>query len=91
MEDKMISLNKNQTWKLIDKPKGIKVIGCKWVSKYKPGIQGIGAPRFKARLVAKEFSKIEVIDYDEVFSPSAKHTPIRLMLNLTAIKDLELE
>lgn len=34
----MVSHDVNQTWDLIDRPKDQKVIGCKWVYKYKPGI-----------------------------------------------------
>ena len=91
MVEEMESLSKNKTWVLVDKPRNKKIIGCKWVYKRKPGIVGVEPPRFKARLVAKGFSQVEGIDYHEVFSPVVKHTSIRVILSITAIKDLELE
>lgn len=48
-------------------------------------------PTYKARLVAKGFTQKEGVDYNEVFSPMAKHTPIRFMLSIMAKMDLELQ
>ena len=91
MEEEMESLLKNDTWALVNKPKDQRLIGCKWIFKRKPGIEGVEKPRFKARLVAKGYSQIEGIDYHEVFSPVVKHTSIRVILAIVAIQDLELE
>ena len=65
--DEMISLDKNHTWILVERPKHRKVIGCKWIFKIKDGIPGIESPRFKARLVAKGFSQIKGIDYQQEY------------------------
>jgi len=47
--------------------------------------------RYKARLVAKGYSKVQGVDFNEVFSPVVKYTSIRVLLSLVAIKDLVLE
>ena len=91
MEDEMDSLNKNGTWKLIQKPEGRKVVGCKWVYKIKDGIPNVEPKRFKVRLVAKGFTQREGIDYTEVFSPIVRHTSIRIILSLVAVYDMHLE
>jgi len=56
-KEEMESLYKNQTWKLVELPKGIHVVGCKWIFKRKPGLSEKERIRYKARLVAKGFSQ----------------------------------
>jgi len=65
-------------------PKGSKVIGCRWVFRK-------DSEQYKVRLVVKEYSQKEGIDYNEIFSPADKHTSIRLLLAIVAQGDLELE
>lgn len=91
MYEEMESLQKNDTWILIMKPTGQRLVGCRWIFKYKEGIQGVEKARFKARLVARGFTQREGIDYNEIFSPVVKHTSIRMLLSLVATEDLELE
>jgi Reverse transcriptase (RNA-dependent DNA polymerase) len=47
--------------------------------------------RYKARLVAKGYNQAQGVDFNDVFSPVIKHTSIRVLLFLVAMKDLELE
>jgi hypothetical protein len=56
MEDEMRSMSANQVWKLEDIPKGVKIVGCKWVYKIKRDSKG-NTDRFKARFVAKGFTQ----------------------------------
>ncbi|KAL0404031.1 UNVERIFIED_CONTAM: hypothetical protein Sradi_2043900 [Sesamum radiatum] len=52
MKFEMDSMSSNQVWMLVDRPKGVKPIGCKWIYKRKIGADG-EVTIFKARLVAK--------------------------------------
>ena len=56
MKSELDSMYSNQVWDLVKVPNGIKSIGCKWDYKRKRGIDG-KVENFKARLVAKEYTK----------------------------------
>jgi Reverse transcriptase (RNA-dependent DNA polymerase) len=71
MEIEMNELEENCRWKLIELPKGMKSVGCKWVFTIKYNAEG-KVERYKARLVAKEYTQTYRIDYQEKISPVAK-------------------
>eukprot|EP00253_Pinus_taeda_P003036 PITA_03036 len=47
MKDEMMALGKNNTWDLVELPKGRKTVGCKWVFKLKWGVNDT-EDRYKA-------------------------------------------
>ncbi|GAA0140593.1 hypothetical protein LIER_01908 [Lithospermum erythrorhizon] len=53
MKDEMQSLISNQTWELVELPKGKKALHNKWVYRVKK--EHDGSKRYKARLVVKGF------------------------------------
>ena len=89
MRSEMESMYTNQVWTLVDPPKGIKPIECKWVFKKKIDMDG-NIQTFKGRLVAKGFKQIHGIDYDETFSPVAMLKSIRILLAIAAFYDYEI-
>jgi len=46
--------------------------------------------KFKAHLVAKRFTQIEGVDYEETFSHAVRIASVRLLLALVAHLDLQL-
>ncbi|KAK2454958.1 hypothetical protein QL285_002459 [Trifolium repens] len=81
MNEELRSIEKNKTWDLCDLPSDKKAIDVKWVYKAKQNPEG-KIIKYKARLVAKGFLQKQGLDYDEVFSPVARHETIRLVIAL---------
>jgi len=45
---------------------------------------------YQSRLVAKGFSQVEGIDFDELFSPVVHYETARLLLAVAALEDLDI-
>lgn len=88
MEDELKSLYKNEVWDLVPRPDA-NVVSCKWVYriKRKPNNE---IERYKARLVARGFSQIEGVDYNETFAPVVNNNSIRMLFAYAAIEKLEI-
>jgi histone deacetylase 1/2 len=67
--------------RLVPRPKGKNIIGCKWVYKVKRKADG-SVDRYKARLVEKGFKQRYGIDYEDTFSLVVKAFTIRLILSI---------
>ena len=77
------SIMQNHTWDFVDLSSGKNVARMKWIYKIKHKSDGL-LEKYKARLVAKEYSQKEGIDYKETFTPTARMTTIRLVIALAA-------
>jgi len=81
MHEEINSLHTNKTWILVPKSPGINLVGSKWVFQTKLKAGGI-VDRYKAGLMAREFSYLERIDFEEKFSHVVKTTTIRVVLSI---------
>jgi hypothetical protein len=75
------ALAKNGTWELVDLPPGCKAVKSKWVFKLKAD------GRYRTCLVAKGFTQIPGVDFDETFSPVTCFESLRMLLALAALED----
>ncbi|KAL0445230.1 UNVERIFIED_CONTAM: Retrovirus-related Pol polyprotein from transposon TNT 1-94 [Sesamum latifolium] len=89
MNSKMGSMGSNQVWTLVDPPKGVRPVGCKWVYKRKLGADG-EITAFKTRLVAKGYTQRLWVDFEETYSPVAMVKSIRILLAIAAWYDYEI-
>ena len=66
-------------WKLVDHPSNHITIKCRWT--YMLKYDG----HYKVRLVAKGYTQVQGIDYEETFSPVARYESIRYILTHAAL------
>ena len=83
---KIVALEDNGTWTIMQLPQGKRDIGCRWVFKIKYK-QNRQVDRFKARLVAKGYSQTKGIDYQETFSPIVKMVIVRSIIAIAAAEN----
>ena len=83
-------LQRMGTWELMDAPKDRKPIMNKWVFVRKYDKDGI-LQKYKARLVARGFSQIPGMDYNEMFSPVVCLEMIHAILALAVAEDWEIQ
>ncbi|KAF8723025.1 hypothetical protein HU200_022172 [Digitaria exilis] len=85
MQQEFTALPANQTWTLVLRPPGARVISGKWVFKTKLHTDN-SLDRYKARWVVRGFNQRPGVDFGETFSPVVKPTTIRTVLTLIASK-----
>lgn len=89
MQAEVESLEYNNTWTLVDKPKDKNVLPGKWVYRVKYDADG-QVDKYKARYVAKGFAQVEGLDFFETYAPTCKPETFRTLLAVAAQKDLHL-
>jgi hypothetical protein len=74
---------KNDVWDIVPRPKGKSVVTSKRNYKIKHTADG-SVEKYKARFVARGFSQVEGIDYEETFALIARYTSIHTIIALVA-------
>ncbi len=89
MQEELNNFRRNEVWTLVERPSDHPIVGTKWIFKNKLDENGI-IVRNKARLVAKRYSKVEGIDFEETFAPVARMEAIRILLAFACYKGFKL-
>lgn len=79
MVEEYASIIKNNVWEVVPRPKGKSVVTSRWLYKIKHVADG-SIEKFKVTFVARWFSQIEGVDYDETFAPVARYTSIQSLI-----------
>ena len=90
MDEEIQTLQKMNTWELMELPKDRKPISCRWVYALKRNSAG-NITWYKARLVACGFSQEFGIDYRETFAPVIWLNALHLILAIAVIKGWDMQ
>eukprot|EP00253_Pinus_taeda_P031127 PITA_31127 len=82
MVEEYDSIVRNSVWDVVPRLENKSVVSSCWLYKAKKAADG-SVEKHKARFVARGFSQVEGIDYDETFSPVVRYSSIRSMLTLS--------
>ena len=86
MDDEIHALQTRDTWELINRPPDSAVVSCRWVFVIKHKPDG-SIDRYKAYLVASEFTQTYDVNYAETFSLVARLNSIHVLLSFSLNQD----
>jgi hypothetical protein len=89
IEEELATLEAAGTWRLEEAPPGANIIGSRWVFRAKKNAAGNTA-RHKVRLVAKGFTQVDGVDYEDTYAPVARLPSSRAIIAMANRLDLEL-
>ncbi|XP_062074944.1 uncharacterized mitochondrial protein AtMg00820-like [Humulus lupulus] len=71
MLEELFALKRNNTWQLVNLPKGRQPISCKWIFRVKENADGT-INKYEAHLVVNGFHQQAGFDFFKTFSPFVK-------------------
>ena len=83
MHEELHQFVRNDVWELVPRPKGVNVIGTKWIFKNKSDEHGT-VIKNKSRLIAQGYTQVEGVDFNETFAPVARLESIRILLAIAS-------
>jgi hypothetical protein len=81
MTEEYHSIMKNDVWDIVPRLKGKSVVNSKWIYKIKHASYG-SFEKYKEIFVARGFSQVEGIDYEETFYHVSQYTSIHTIIVL---------
>jgi hypothetical protein len=75
------SIMHNDVWEVVLRLVGKSVVISRWLYKTKYAAYG-SIEKHKDRFVARGFSQVEGVDYDETFAPVARYTSIQSIISI---------
>ncbi|CAI7804210.1 unnamed protein product, partial [Closterium sp. NIES-53] len=87
MATEVSALKRRGTWKLVPRSsaKGRKILSGKWVFRIKTLADG-SIDKYKVRWVVRGFEKTHMVDYDQTFTHAGRHTSVRILICIAAVK-----
>lgn len=86
MTEELGSMEANEVWSLVQRPKDVKVIKSRWIFSKKQSQDNL-EPTYKARLVAAGYNQQKGRDYEEDFSPVMRLATFRALLSIAVCKN----
>ncbi|GJW51760.1 putative reverse transcriptase domain-containing protein [Tanacetum coccineum] len=83
MNAEIQSMMDNMVWVLVDLPPGCKTVGSKYIFNKKTDMDGI-VHTYESRLVAKGYTQLYEVNYEETFSPIADIRALRILKSIAA-------
>jgi len=83
MVEEYASIMKNDVWEVVLRPEGKSIVISMWLYKIKHVVDGT-IEKHKARFVARGFSHVEGVDYDDTFAPVARYSSIPTIMSTAA-------
>ena len=80
---------KNDVWEIVLGPEGKSMVTYRWLYKLKYAANG-NIEKHKSHFVARGFSQVEGVDYDETFAPVARYTSIRSVISIAVEMGLKI-
>ena len=72
MVEEYDSIIRNNAWEVVPRPVGKLLVGSRWIYKVKQETDG-SVEKHKARFVARGFSQVEGIEYEDNFALVARY------------------
>jgi hypothetical protein len=88
MQEELNNFKRNKVWSLIERPKQ-NILRTKWVFCNKQDEHRVFT-RNKERLVAKGYSQVEYLDFEQTFAPVASLESIHILLAYATHHDFKI-